>query len=244
MKTVGVRTTGGRYDVLVGRGLLAGLGEAQVRRSPGGQVVVITDDNVAPLYLEALTSSMRVGGRRRVAGRHPGRRAAEEPRTGGGALRRAVRPRTAPLRHGRRSRRWRHRRSRRVRRRDVPAWRAAGAGADDAARAGRRVGRRQGGGRLPRRQELRRHVLSARARRRRPRRAAHAAAPRAAQRRRRGGQVRSARRRPVAPPRRAVRRRGRDRAGGQPRSLSPGTSPSRWRWSARTSARSAGAAPC
>ncbi len=62
MKTVQVRTTGGRYDVLVGRGLLAGLGEAQVRRSPGGQVVVITDDNVAPLYLEALTSSMRVAG--------------------------------------------------------------------------------------------------------------------------------------------------------------------------------------
>jgi len=62
VRTVGVSTEGGRYDVVVGRGLLAGLGEVHVRRRPGGQVVVVTDDNVAPLYADTVTSSFRAAG--------------------------------------------------------------------------------------------------------------------------------------------------------------------------------------
>jgi len=62
VRKVGVSTGGGRYDVVVGRGLLAGLGEAHVRRAPRGQVVVVTDDNVAPLYADAVTSSFRAVG--------------------------------------------------------------------------------------------------------------------------------------------------------------------------------------
>jgi 3-dehydroquinate synthase len=62
VKTVLVSTGGGRYDVVVGHSLLAGLGAAQARRVHGGQVVVCVDDNVAPLYLEAVTGSLRTEG--------------------------------------------------------------------------------------------------------------------------------------------------------------------------------------
>ncbi len=62
MRRVGVSTLGGRYNVVVGRRLLSGLGVAHVRRVPGGQVVVVTDDNVAPLYADTVTSSFRAAG--------------------------------------------------------------------------------------------------------------------------------------------------------------------------------------
>jgi 3-dehydroquinate synthase len=62
VRAVSVSTGGGRYEVLVGRGLLSGLGEAHVRRAPRGQVVVITDGNVAPLYADLVTSSYRAAG--------------------------------------------------------------------------------------------------------------------------------------------------------------------------------------
>ena len=50
------------YDVLVGRGCLAGLGAALARRCPGGKAVVCCDENVAPLYLEQTRSSLRAAG--------------------------------------------------------------------------------------------------------------------------------------------------------------------------------------
>ena len=50
------------YDVLVGRGCLAGLGGALARRCPGGQAVVCCDENVAPLYLEQARGSLRAAG--------------------------------------------------------------------------------------------------------------------------------------------------------------------------------------
>lgn len=50
------------YDVLVGRGCLAGLGGALTRRCPGGKTVVCCDENVAPLYLEQARSSLRAAG--------------------------------------------------------------------------------------------------------------------------------------------------------------------------------------
>ena len=62
MTSVEVTTVGGHYDVVVGRGLLASLGDAFVRTAGGGQAVVITDENVAPLYLRAVTASFRSAG--------------------------------------------------------------------------------------------------------------------------------------------------------------------------------------
>ncbi len=50
------------YDVLVGRGCLAGLGTALMRRCPGGKTVVCCDENVAALYLEQVRSSLRASG--------------------------------------------------------------------------------------------------------------------------------------------------------------------------------------
>ena len=50
------------YDVLVGRGCLGGLGAALGRRCPGGNTVVCCDENVAPLYLEQVRSSLRAAG--------------------------------------------------------------------------------------------------------------------------------------------------------------------------------------
>ncbi len=50
------------YDVLVGRGCLAGLGSALTRRCPGGKTVVCCDENVAPLYLEQARASLNAGG--------------------------------------------------------------------------------------------------------------------------------------------------------------------------------------
>jgi 3-dehydroquinate synthase len=50
------------YDVLVGRDCLAGFGAALGRRCPGGRSVVCCDENVAPLYLEQVRSSLRAAG--------------------------------------------------------------------------------------------------------------------------------------------------------------------------------------
>ena len=63
-----------------------------------------------------------------------------------------------PHGHGRRARRRLHDRPRRVRRRDLPARRSLGGGADDARRPGRRGNRRQDRDRHPRGQEPRRCV--------------------------------------------------------------------------------------
>ena len=50
------------YDVLVGRGCLAGLGAALARRCPSGKTVICCDENVAPLYLEQARLSLRAAG--------------------------------------------------------------------------------------------------------------------------------------------------------------------------------------
>jgi len=56
-------TAGSRaYDALIGRTCLPGLGTAVRRVAPGGQAVVCSDENVAPLYLEAATSSLAAAG--------------------------------------------------------------------------------------------------------------------------------------------------------------------------------------
>jgi 3-dehydroquinate synthase len=50
------------YDVLVGRGCLAGFGAALARRCAGGRALVCCDENVAPLYLEEVRSSLEAAG--------------------------------------------------------------------------------------------------------------------------------------------------------------------------------------
>ena len=107
------------------------------------------------------TAEPGVGRSARLSGDPARGRAGEEPRPRGGVVRRALRPRRAPQRHRGGPRRRRDRRSRRLRRRHVPAGRGLRPGADDVARPGRRLGRRQGRRGLPRRQELRGHLLSA-----------------------------------------------------------------------------------
>jgi 3-dehydroquinate synthase len=62
MRRLTVRAESRTYPVIVGRGVLGRLG-AEVRRlRDGGQVVVLCDDNVAPLYLDEVGSSLRETG--------------------------------------------------------------------------------------------------------------------------------------------------------------------------------------
>ncbi len=59
MRRLTVHAASRTYPIIVGRGVLAKAGAA-VRRARGrGQVVVCCDENVAPLYLEALRTSLR-----------------------------------------------------------------------------------------------------------------------------------------------------------------------------------------
>ena len=201
MKRLTVRADSRTYPILVGRDVLGRLG-AEVRRLRGdGQVVVLCDENVAPLYLERARTSLREAGLSTSHVILPGGRAREEPRPRRGAVRRAVRPRDAAHRHPRHPGRRGHRRPRRVRRLHVSSGLRLRAGADDAAGAGRRVRGRQGRRRFPRRQELRGHLLPAEPGARRPARAPHAPCEGTAQRRGRGRQARTARRRRGAAPR-------------------------------------------
>jgi 3-dehydroquinate synthase len=62
MKRIPAALSSRTYDVLVGRGRLAGLGEALTLSCPGGRAVVCCDQNVAPLYLEQTRSSLRASG--------------------------------------------------------------------------------------------------------------------------------------------------------------------------------------
>jgi 3-dehydroquinate synthase len=50
------------YDVVVGRGVLAALGEEARRAAAGTRAVVCCDENVAPLYLEAARASLSAAG--------------------------------------------------------------------------------------------------------------------------------------------------------------------------------------
>ena len=74
------------YDVLVGRGCLAGLGGELSRRCPGGKTVVCCDENVAPLYLEPLRVSLRAAGHEVSHVVIPAGESAEEPRPCGKKL--------------------------------------------------------------------------------------------------------------------------------------------------------------
>ncbi len=60
--TVGVSAGGHAYDVLIGAGLLARLGERC--GAPATQAVVVCDEHVAPLYLERVLGGLESAGRR------------------------------------------------------------------------------------------------------------------------------------------------------------------------------------
>ena len=62
MRRLRARTRSRDYEVLVGRGILAELGAAWRRCSPGGHVVVCSDENVAAHYMAATCSSLREAG--------------------------------------------------------------------------------------------------------------------------------------------------------------------------------------
>lgn len=61
MKTVTV-SVGGGYDILIEKGLLASASEIIAERFDGKRICVITDDNVAPIYLGNLLDSMKLNG--------------------------------------------------------------------------------------------------------------------------------------------------------------------------------------
>ena len=61
MRRIPVQVQNG-YDVCIGRGLIASFGELLSRAVGACRVAVITDSNVAPLYLDALTQSLERAG--------------------------------------------------------------------------------------------------------------------------------------------------------------------------------------
>ena len=62
MRVVTVSTRQRDYMVIVGNGALRALGAALWLRHPGGQAVVVTDENVAPLYAPVVEESLRDAG--------------------------------------------------------------------------------------------------------------------------------------------------------------------------------------
>ena len=47
------------YDIVIGQGILGQCGDAVKELFPEGQTVIVTDDNVEPLYLETLKRSFQ-----------------------------------------------------------------------------------------------------------------------------------------------------------------------------------------
>jgi 3-dehydroquinate synthase len=62
MKRLTVRTASRNYPIFVGRGVLGELGPALRRVRGAGQVVVLCDENVAPLYLDAVRDGLSAAG--------------------------------------------------------------------------------------------------------------------------------------------------------------------------------------
>lgn len=55
---INIKTTTGEYPVITGKGLLGGFGEITAEITGGRRAAVVTDDNVAPLYLSTLLATM------------------------------------------------------------------------------------------------------------------------------------------------------------------------------------------
>ena len=183
---------------MIGRGLLATLGERIAALRPGSKVAIVTDETVARHHLAAAEAALTAAGIGVVVASwcRPARAPRASPCSSGSATR------CSP---------------RRIERGDLvvalgggvvgdlagfaagggAARRRLRAGADDAAGAGRFLGRRQDRDQLPPRQEPGRRVPPADPGARRHRAARHAAAARIPRRLCRGGEIRAARRRGV-----------------------------------------------
>jgi len=61
-ETVRVELAGRAYDILIGRGMLAGTGERIARLAPGARVAIVTDSTVAGLHLAALEAALDQAG--------------------------------------------------------------------------------------------------------------------------------------------------------------------------------------
>jgi len=55
------------YDIVIGSGLMAEAGERIAALAPGAACAIVTDSNVAPLYLASLEASLKAAGLRSVA---------------------------------------------------------------------------------------------------------------------------------------------------------------------------------
>ena len=62
VKVVSVALGARAYDVAIGRGLLAGLGERIRALRPGARVAIVTDDTVAKIHLGAVEASLKTAG--------------------------------------------------------------------------------------------------------------------------------------------------------------------------------------
>ena len=183
------------YSILIGPGVIDDAGAEIARIAPGAKCAIVTDANVAPLYLDRLTREPRRSGpraRHRSSAR-PARRPSPMSEFAR-VSRRADRGAHRAARHRHRARRRGDRRSDRLLRRLAAPRRSLRPGPDDAAFAGRFERRRQDGHQLAARQEPGRRVPPAVPRACRFRQSRHAERARVPRRLRRGGQVRPDRR--------------------------------------------------
>ena len=183
---VGLR--GREYPILIGAELLR---DASVLSGAvdARDVLIVTSETVGPLYLERVRTCL--SGKRVQALALPDGEASQDARYRGPHLRRHGRGALQPRRVHRRARRGRGRRHGRVRRRLLPARCRFRPAADHAARAGRRLDRRQNGREPSRREEPDRRLSPAGRGDRRHLDAGDAAAPRVSLRPRRSRQARA-----------------------------------------------------
>ena len=62
MKTLRVNIPHREYDIHIGRGILSGIGKLLTTVYGGKKIVVVTDDNVGPLYAEKVKNALQEGG--------------------------------------------------------------------------------------------------------------------------------------------------------------------------------------
>lgn len=62
MTSITVNAPSGKYDVLIDEGCLLSVGAVLKKQLPGRRVAVVTDDNVAPIYLDKVENSFRSAG--------------------------------------------------------------------------------------------------------------------------------------------------------------------------------------
>ena len=115
--TVNVALGERAYDIAIGRGLLATLGERVAALRPGAKVAIVTDETVARHHLAAAEAALKAAGIAVTPVRRAGRREQQELRHARARLRRADRRQDRARRSGDRARRRRGRRSRGLRRR-------------------------------------------------------------------------------------------------------------------------------